>query len=163
MCFKRIWIVLVWKYGLVIYRRVHSSLLFLMLTLKRDNWALIKKREEKKKKLAMSLGLNLISMRSKEFKFRPTMYSFGLRVCVLHFGLFFFFCAWTVNHMNLLYRYKNHCSRTVTALFMYLKILKMDPTILFTHLKIILLQYFQFSVFNFNKNRFNPNGPYKQN
>ena len=25
----------------------------------------------------------------------------------------------------------------------------MDPTILFTHLKIILLQYFQFSVFSF--------------
>ena len=91
MCFKRIWIVLVWKYGLVIYRRFHSSLLFLMLTLKRDNWALIKKREEKKKKLSVSLGLNLTSMRSKEFKFRPTMYPFGLRVCVLHFGLFFFF------------------------------------------------------------------------
>ena len=29
---------------------------------------------------------------------------------------------------------------------MYLKILKMGPTILFTHLKIILLQYFQFSI-----------------
>ena len=27
----------------------------------------------------------------------------------------------------------------------------MDPTALFTHLKIILLQYFQFSVFSFNK------------
>ena len=34
----------------------------------------------------------------------------------------------------------------------------MDPTILFTHLKIILLQYFQFSVFSINK--FNPNTPY---
>ena len=39
-----------------------------------------------------------------------------------------------------------------------LKILKMDPTVLFTHLKIILLQYFQFSVFNFSNNKFNPNG-----
>ena len=29
--------------------------------------------------------------------------------------------------------------------------LKMDFTVLFTHLKIILLQYFQFSVFNFSK------------
>ena len=33
----------------------------------------------------------------------------------------------------------------------------MSPTILFTHLKIILLQYFQFSVFSNNK--LNPNGP----
>ena len=33
----------------------------------------------------------------------------------------------------------------------------MGPTILFTHLKIILLQCFQFSVFNNNK--LNPNGP----
>ena len=33
----------------------------------------------------------------------------------------------------------------------------MSPTILFTHLKIILLQYFQFSVFSNNK--FNPNTP----
>ena len=29
--------------------------------------------------------------------------------------------------------------------------------ILFTHLKIILLQYFQFSVFSFSNNKFNPN------
>ena len=33
----------------------------------------------------------------------------------------------------------------------------MGPTILFTHLKIILLQCFQFSVFSNNK--LNPNGP----
>ena len=32
-------------------------------------------------------------------------------------------------------------------------------TTLFTHLKIILLQCFQFSVFNFSNNKFNPNGP----
>ena len=35
----------------------------------------------------------------------------------------------------------------------------MGPTILFTHLKIILLQCFQFSVFSFSNNKFNPNGP----
>ena len=29
----------------------------------------------------------------------------------------------------------------------------------FTHLKIILLQCFQFSVFSFSKNKFYPNGP----
>ena len=35
----------------------------------------------------------------------------------------------------------------------------MSLTILFTHLKIILLQYFQFSVFSFSNNKLNPNGP----
>ena len=39
------------------------------------------------------------------------------------------------------------------------KILKMGPTVLFTHLKIILLQCFQFSVFSFSNNKFNPNRP----
>ena len=44
-----------------------------------------------------------------------------------------------------------HCSDTVYTLFigptttLFKKIFKIDPTILFTHLKIILLQYFQFS------------------
>ena len=33
-------------------------------------------------------------------------------------------------------------------------------TVLFTHLKIILLQFFQFSVFSFSNNKFNPNTPY---
>ena len=41
-----------------------------------------------------------------------------------------------------------------------LKILKIGPTALFTHLKIILLQCFQFSIFSFSNNKFNPNGPY---
>ena len=63
-----------------------------------------------------------------------------------------------------------NCSSTVYALFMgptatlfRIKILKMGLTVLFTHLKIILLQCFQFSVFSFNKNKFNPNGPYIYN
>ena len=37
--------------------------------------------------------------------------------------------------------------------------LKMGLTTIFIHLKIILLQCFQFSVFSFNKNKFNPNEP----
>ena len=65
--------------------------------------------------------------------------------------------------MNLLYKDKNHCSRTVAELFTHLKILKMGLTALFTHLKIILLQYFQFSVFSFKKNKSNPNRPYVSN
>ena len=35
----------------------------------------------------------------------------------------------------------------------------MGPTVLFIHLKIILLQCFQFSVFSFSKNKLYPNGP----
>ena len=46
-----------------------------------------------------------------------------------------------------------HCSRIV-------HVLKMGPAVLFTHLKITLLQYFQFSVFSFSNNKLNPNGPY---
>ena len=58
---------------------------------------------------------------------------------------------------------KIHCLWTVYALFMYcvcfthLKILKIGSTILSTHLKIILLQYFQFLVFSFSNNKYNPN------
>ena len=44
-----------------------------------------------------------------------------------------------------------HCSRTHKFHFLSIFSLKMGPTALFTHLKIILLQYFQFSVFSFNK------------
>ena len=56
---------------------------------------------------------------------------------------------------------------TVHALFITvynivhaLKNIKIGPTALFTHLKIILLQYFQFSIFNCSNNKFNPNGSY---
>ena len=45
---------------------------------------------------------------------------------------------------------------TVHALFTDYKILKMGPTVLFTHFKIILLQCFQFSVST--KNKLYPNG-----
>ena len=39
-----------------------------------------------------------------------------------------------------------------------LKNIKNGHTVLFTHLKIILLQYFQFSIFSFSNNKFNTNG-----
>ena len=48
---------------------------------------------------------------------------------------------------------------TVHSTVHALKILKMDHTVLFIHLKIILVKYFQFSIFNFNNNKFNPNRP----
>ena len=48
----------------------------------------------------------------------------------------------------------------VVILFTYLKILKIGHTVLFTHLKIILLLCFQLSIFNFKKKKkLYPNGP----
>ena len=44
-----------------------------------------------------------------------------------------------------------YCSRTHKFHFLSIFSLNMGPTALFTHLKIILLQCFQFSVFNFSK------------
>ena len=58
---------------------------------------------------------------------------------------------WTVHALF------THCACTIT----HLKILKIGPMTLFTHLKIILLQYFQFSIFSFSNNKFNSNGPIK--
>ena len=73
----------------------------------------------------------------------------------LRFRIFFFFSKWTV---KVLFIYCMETNFTVYILFMHCswnpqslyseKILKMGPTVLFTHLKIILLQYF--SVFSFN-------------
>ena len=73
--------------------------------------------------------------------------------CVLRFHFFFsffFFNSWfcwlfSVNNAPVL------CSQTHKFLFWVTFSLKMGPTVLFTHLKIILLQCFQFSVFNFSK------------
>ena len=48
-----------------------------------------------------------------------------------------------------------YCADIVHAL----KNIKIGPTILFTHLKIILLQCFQFLVFSFSNNKLNPNKP----
>ena len=70
---------------------------------------------------------------------------------VLRFSFVFFFF---LMHAFQFLGNKVHYSCTVYALFMRptttlfrrKKILKMSPTVLFTHLKFILLQYFQFSV-----------------
>ena len=76
--------------------------------------------------------------------------------CVLCFKFFFFPTG----------RGQEHCLAllsTVHTLFSTvhrLKKIKMGPTVLFTHLKIILLQFFQFSIFNFSKNKLYPNGPF---
>ena len=85
-----------------------------------------------------------------------------LRVYILKitfcFVFFFFSCtvwpsqSWTVYEYTIHGFHKFYFSVTF--------LLKMDLTALFTHLKIISLQYFQFqfSIFNFSKNKLNPNG-----
>ena len=87
----------------------------------------------------------------------------------LFYFYFFFHTFQGGRRQNLLFMRQmslfTHYSGTVYALFMGItttllkKILKMGPTVLFTHLKIILLQYFQFLVFNFSNNKFNLNRP----
>ena len=68
--------------------------------------------------------------------------------------LLFMYSTWTVattfdhSSMN---STSVHCLRTHKFHFLSIFSLKMSPTALFTHLKIILLQCFQFSVFSFSK------------
>ena len=76
----------------------------------------------------------------------------ALRFFLLFF--FLFFSRVLRRRQNLLFMRQmslfTHCSSTVYVLFMgpattlFKKKLKIGPTVLFTHLKIILLQYFQF-------------------
>ena len=73
-----------------------------------------------------------------------------LRFCSAVFSSFFlvqpaFVDFFTVNSASV------HCSRIHKFHFSVTVSLKIGPTILFIHLKIILLQCFQFSVFSFSK------------
>ena len=82
---------------------------------------------------------------------KPTLrYGLDLRFLCCVFTFFFFlnnrFC-WLFNVNNALV----YCSRTYKFHFLATFSLKICLTVLFTHLKIILLQCFQFSVFNFSK------------
>ena len=77
---------------------------------------------------------------------KPKWKSYRLRVRLFRFFFFFFsrniwFFLCTV--------YGVHCSRTHKFYFLATFLLKMGPTVLFTHLKIILLQYFSVLSFNF--------------
>ena len=80
----------------------------------------------------------------------PFAWSWIQRFLGSRFSFFFFFLAWIV----ISYEFTMHETKiTIHALFINihtLKNIKMGPTVLFTHLKIILLQYFQFSVFSFS-------------
>ena len=78
---------------------------------------------------------------------------FGFNFCVLRlrFQLFFFFLRAGFVNFSTVNSASVHCSRTHKHHFSVTFSLKMDLMVLFIHLKIILLQYFQFSVFNFSK------------
>ena len=85
------------------------------------------------------------------------MLRFGFSVCVfISMFSFLFFFFFSFMHFRETKFTVYNCSSTVYALFtesiatlFRIKILKIGLTVLLTHLKIILLQYFQFSVFSF--------------
>ena len=110
----------------------------------------------KKKKKSNKLSVCLYSTYS-----RPR---FLLCIFVLFFFFFFFnfhafleycgYCSLNSNRkcgLSVVNSAHVHCSRTHKFHFLSIFSLKMGPTALFTHLKIILLQCFQFSVFSFSK------------
>ena len=68
--------------------------------------------------------------------------------------LLFMYCSLNSSRKCWLFHDKQwsmYCSRSHKLYFSETFSLKMSPTILFTHLKIILLPYFQFSIFSFSK------------
>ena len=75
--------------------------------------------------------------------------AFAFYVCV--FSSFFFFLGADFVDFSTINSASVHCSWTHKQHFSIIFSLKMGPTVLFTHLKIILLHYFQFSVFSFSK------------
>ena len=88
------------------------------------------------------------------------LYPFGFSICASAFSFSVFSSFFFLARICWLFKDKIHCLWTMHALFTYLKILKMGLTALFTHLKFFLVQCFQFSVFNFSNNKFNPNRPF---
>ena len=82
-----------------------------------------------------------------------SMYSAHVH-CSLHKVNICGYCSMNSNHkywFSAVNRAYMHCSRTHKFHFLSIFSLKMGTTSLFTYLKIILLQCFQFSVFNFSK------------
>ena len=78
------------------------------------------------------------------------MFGLGWNTVRLHFNPFLLLVFLKVEFVDF-QRINNvfvHCSRTYKYHFSLTFSLKMSSTVLFTHFKIILLQYFQFLVFN---------------
>ena len=127
--------------------------------------------------LSLSLSFSLSDLLS--FLFFPLFFTSSFRLsldprCILlhlsflRFPKFFFFfaclfpnkwllfmyCTWTVTatfDQSSVNSASVHCSQTHKFHFLSIFSLKMGLTALFTHLKIILLQCFQFSIFSFSK------------
>ena len=96
----------------------------------------------------VELFLRRTNVTNKRGRLHPAQNLTRLRFSVFFF-FFFFFTCFNFRRQLILFTY---CSHTVYGIHNHLiqkkKNLKMDLMILFTHLKIILLQYFQFSIFN---------------
>ena len=90
-----------------------------------------------------------IKLIPSQFHFENTKWVFGLRVCASKFFLYTFFFFFFPSKLQVLTKSSvnsvfMHCSRTHKLHFLATFSLKMSPTALFTHLKIISLQCFQF-------------------
>ena len=82
-------------------------------------------------------------------KFKHTTSAYGKRVACFAFLWFFFFFFFSQNIWLFMWTMHGvHCLQTYKFYFLATFSLKMGLTILFTYLKIILLQYF--SIFSFN-------------
>ena len=91
----------------------------------------------------------------KSWKFSKELGEVWIRLiastfCFQRISTFFFLVTVLVDFLSV-NSVSVHCLRTHKFHFSATFSLKMGPTVLFTHLKINLLQYFQFSVFSFNK------------
>ena len=91
----------------------------------------------------------------KSWKFSKELGEVWIRLiastfCFQRISTFFFLVTVLVDFLSV-NSVSVHCLRTHKFHFSATFSLKMGPTALFTHLKINLLQYFQFSVFSFNK------------
>ena len=104
-------------------------------------------------RLKLQLPLKKLTSLRARLDWAYCAYAFWVSHFPFFFVFFFFQSVWTVTalftQMDSLYRGQNALfTGPTTTLFWKKKIIKMGPTALFTHLKIILLQCFQFSVFS---------------
>ena len=110
--------------------------------------------KKKKKSLFLSKAQFESTLRFAAFKFPTFSFFFFFASPFPNKRLLFMYCTWTVAttfDQSSVNSASVHCLRTHKFHFLSIFSLKMGLTTLFTHLKIILLQYFQFSVFSFSK------------
>ena len=110
----------------------------------------IKRKKEKKKKTNEYVGIHFVVSHQRFTLFFSFLF-FSFLACVSEVCGY---CSWIVP-ANVDYSIVNSASLNCLQIhkyhFLTISSLKMDPTVLFKHLKVILLKCFQFSVFNFSK------------